>query len=83
MSLIYGGEYGKDGMPGVSLSVMRQPGTNTIEVIDQIKKLIPVFQAEMPPTVLLGTRGDRSKNIREAFQDIQFTMAAPWRWSSW
>jgi HAE1 family hydrophobic/amphiphilic exporter-1 len=76
MSLIYGGEYGTEGMPGVSLSVMRQPGTNTIEVIDQIKKLIPVFQAEMPPTVHLGTRGDRSKNIREAFQDIQFTMAA-------
>jgi HAE1 family hydrophobic/amphiphilic exporter-1 len=76
MSLIYGGEYGKDGMPGVSLAVMRQPGTNTIEVIDQIRQLIPVFQAEMPPTVLLGIRGDRSKNIREAFQDIQFTMAA-------
>ena len=30
----------------------------------------------MPPTVHLGIRGDRSKNIREAFQDIQFTMAA-------
>ena len=76
ISLIYGGEYGKDGMPGVSLSVMRQPGTNTIEVIDQIRQLIPVFEAEMPPTVHLGIRGDRSKNIREAFQDIQFTMAA-------
>ena len=30
----------------------------------------------MPPSVHLGIRGDRSKNIREAFQDIQFTMAA-------
>ena len=29
----------------------------------------------MPPSVHLGIRGDRSKNIREAFQDIQFTMA--------
>jgi HAE1 family hydrophobic/amphiphilic exporter-1 len=76
MSLIYGGEYGKDGVPGVSLSVMRQPGSNTIEVIDNIKRLLPFFQAQMPPTVHLGIRGDRSKNIREAFQDIQFTMAA-------
>src|ERR1035441_9872554 len=31
---------------------------------------------QIPPTVHLGIRGDRSKNIREAFQDIQFTMAA-------
>jgi HAE1 family hydrophobic/amphiphilic exporter-1 len=76
MSLIYGGEYGKDGVPGVSLAVMRQPGSNTIEVIDNIKRLLPFFQAQMPPTVHLGIRGDRSKNIREAFQDIQFTMAA-------
>jgi hydrophobic/amphiphilic exporter-1 (mainly G- bacteria), HAE1 family len=76
MSLIYGGEYGRDGTRGVSLAVMRQPGSNTIEVIDNIRKLIPVFQAQMPPTVHLGVRGDRAKNIREAFQDIQFTMAA-------
>ena len=76
MSLIYGGEYGTEGTRGVSLAVMRQPGSNTIEVIDNIRQLLPVFQAQLPPTVHLGIRGDRSKNIREAFQDIQFTMAA-------
>jgi HAE1 family hydrophobic/amphiphilic exporter-1 len=75
-SKIYGGEYGKDGTMGVSLAVMRQPGSNTIEVTDNIKRLLPFFQAQMPPSVHLGIRGDRSKNIREAFQDIQFTMAA-------
>jgi hydrophobic/amphiphilic exporter-1 (mainly G- bacteria), HAE1 family len=76
MALIYGGEYGKEGTRGVSLAVMRQPGSNTIDVIDDIRKLFPTFQAQMPPTVHLGIRGDRSKNIREAFQDIQFTMIA-------
>ena len=75
-SQIYGGEYGTQGTRGVNLQVMRQPGSNTIEVIDNIKRLLPFFQAQMPPTVHLGIRGDRSKNIREAFQDIQFTMAA-------
>jgi hypothetical protein len=30
----------------------------------------------MPPSVNIGIRGDRSKNIREAFNDIQFTMVA-------
>src|ERR1051326_5713084 len=75
-SKIYGGEYGKDGTMGVNLSVMRQPGSNTIEVTDNIKKLLPFFQAQLPPSVHLGVRGDRSKNIREAFTDIQFTMVA-------
>ena len=75
-SKIYGGEYGKDGTRGVSLQVIPQPGSNTIEVIDNIRQLFPTFQAEMPPTVHMSVRGDRSKNIREAFQDIQFTMIA-------
>ena len=75
-SQIYGGEYGTQGTRGVNLQVMRQPGSNTIEVTDNVKRLLPTFQAQMPPTVHLGIRGDRSKNIREAFQDIQFTMAA-------
>jgi HAE1 family hydrophobic/amphiphilic exporter-1 len=75
-ALIYGGEYGKEGTRGVSMQVLRQPGSNTIEVVDNIKRLLPVFQAQMPPSVHMGIRGDRSKNIREAFHDVQFTMAA-------
>ncbi len=75
-SKIYGGEYGTDGTRGVSLAVMRQPGSNTIEVTDAVKRLLPYFQAQIPPSVHLGIRGDRSKNIREAFHDIQFTMLA-------
>ena len=75
-SKIYGGEYGKDGTRGVSLQVMPQPGSNTIDTIDSIRALLPTFQAEMPPSVHMSLRGDRSKNIREAFHDIQFTMAA-------
>ncbi len=58
----------------INLMIMRQPGSNTIEVTDAIKKLIPSFQAQLPPSVNLTIRGDRSKNIREAFQDIQYTM---------
>jgi hydrophobic/amphiphilic exporter-1 (mainly G- bacteria), HAE1 family len=75
-SKIYGGGYGKEGTRGVNLSVMRQPGSNTIEVTDAIKALLPSFQAQLPPSVKMDIRGDRSKNIRESFHDIQFTMAA-------
>jgi hydrophobe/amphiphile efflux-1 (HAE1) family protein len=75
-ALAYGGEYGVVGTRGVNLAVMRQPGTNTIEVTDQVKALLPEFQKSMPPSVRMSVRGDRSKNIRESFHDIQFTMAA-------
>jgi HAE1 family hydrophobic/amphiphilic exporter-1 len=74
-SFMYGGEWGNQGTQGVSMQVMRQPGSNTIEVTDEIKRLLPVFQSQMPPSVHMSIRGDRSKNIREAFQDIKVTMA--------
>jgi HAE1 family hydrophobic/amphiphilic exporter-1 len=74
-SLIYGGEFGTEGTRGVNLAVIRQPGSNTLEVIDNIRELLPSFQALMPPSVHMSIRGDRSKNIREAFHDIQTTMA--------
>ncbi len=75
-ALIYGGEYGTNGTKGITMAVFRQPGSNTIDVVDNIKALMPFFREQMPPSVHLSLRGDRSKNIREAFQDIQFTMAA-------
>src|SRR5262245_10512813 len=62
------------GQRALNLSVMRQPGSNTIEVTDAIRELLPSFRSRLPPSVHLTVRGDRSKNIREAFQDIQWTM---------
>ena len=63
------------GSRAINLMVMRQPGSNVIEVTDKIKSLLPVFQAQLPPAANLSIRGDRSKNIREAFEDIKVTMA--------
>ncbi len=64
----------KGGQRAITLGVMRQPGTNTIKVADAIKALIPSFKAQLPPSATLLIRGDRSKNIRDAFTDIQVTM---------
>ncbi|PWU00979.1 MAG: acriflavine resistance protein B [Terriglobia bacterium] len=75
-SKMYGREFGKDGANVVQLQVTRQPGSNTIEVIDKIRALLPAFNEQIPPSAHLIIRGDRGKNIREAFTDIQFTMMA-------
>ena len=59
----------------VNLGIMRQAGSNTIQIVDEIRRVLPALQAHLPPSVTLTIRGDRSNNIRQAFHDIQFTMA--------
>ena len=65
-----------NGRRTISLMVMRQPGSNTIEITDKIRALMPYFQSQIPPSVSLLIRGDRSRNIRGAFGDIKKTMYA-------
>ncbi|MEZ5356873.1 MAG: efflux RND transporter permease subunit [Bryobacteraceae bacterium] len=62
------------GKKGLNLAVMRQSNSNVIKVNDEIRSLIPAIRAQLPPAVVLTIRGDRSRNIREAFDDIQLTM---------
>src|SRR5688500_12729597 len=58
----------------VILAIQRQPGTNTIEVVDAIRKIIPVFQAQLPASVKLSVLYDRSATIRDSVHDVQFTL---------
>jgi hydrophobic/amphiphilic exporter-1 (mainly G- bacteria), HAE1 family len=58
----------------IVLGIQRQPGTNTIEVTDGVKNLLPLFQAELPPSVKMDILYDRSDTIRESYHDVQFTM---------
>ncbi|WP_080508070.1 efflux RND transporter permease subunit [Bryobacter aggregatus] len=58
----------------IVLGIQRQPGTNTIAVTDAIKKLLPQFKADIPPSVEMKIFYDRSDTIRESYADVQFTM---------
>ncbi|HSH32835.1 MAG TPA: efflux RND transporter permease subunit, partial [Actinomycetota bacterium] len=58
----------------VVLAVQRQPGTNTIEVVDAIRTLLPVFRQQLPASVSLNVVYDRSAAIRESVHDVQFTL---------
>jgi HAE1 family hydrophobic/amphiphilic exporter-1 len=58
----------------VVLAVQRQPGTNTIEVVDAIRALLPVFRQQLPASVSLDVVYDRSAAIRESVRDVQFTL---------
>ena len=58
----------------VVLAIQRQPGTNTVEVVDSIKKLLPTFSSQIPPSVKLEVLYDRSVSIRESVRDVKFTL---------
>src|SRR5256886_1209878 len=58
----------------ITLGIQRQPGTNTIEVADAVKRLMPQFRAELPASVHMDVLYDRSDTIRESYRDVQFTM---------
>ncbi len=58
----------------IVLAIQRQPGTNTVEVVDGIKQLLPTFKAVMPPSVNVDTLYDRSLTIRSSVDDVKFTL---------
>ena len=58
----------------IVLAVQRQPGANTIETVNSIKRILPSFQAKLPAAIELTTLYDRSVSISEAIDDVQFTL---------
>ncbi len=58
----------------IVLAIQRQPGTNTIEVVDNIKKVMPTLRDQIPASVKIVTLYDRSVTIRQSVDDVQFTL---------
>ncbi len=63
-----------NGVRAVVLAVQRQPGTNTVEVVDAIRRLLPTFRAQIPASVSLDVLYDRSISIRQSVRDVEFTL---------
>jgi hydrophobic/amphiphilic exporter-1 (mainly G- bacteria), HAE1 family len=62
------------GERAIVLAIQRQPGTNTVEVVDSIKALLPEFRQQIPAAVSIDTLYDRSQAIRESVNDVKFTL---------
>jgi HAE1 family hydrophobic/amphiphilic exporter-1 len=63
-----------NGEPAIMLAIQRQPDANTVEVVDAIKALVPVFEAQLPASIQLHVLLDRSVSIRNSVSDVQFTL---------
>jgi HAE1 family hydrophobic/amphiphilic exporter-1 len=58
----------------VILAIQRQPGTNTVAVATAIKRLLPTFRKQLPPSATLEILYDRSESIRASVRDVRFTL---------
>ena len=58
----------------IYLAVQRQPGTNTVEVVDAIREQLAELQRQLPAAVTLAIRSDRAQSIRESVEDVRFTL---------
>jgi HAE1 family hydrophobic/amphiphilic exporter-1 len=58
----------------IILSIQRQPGTNTVQVVDTIKKLLPNLQSQIPASVEIGVLYDAAESIRDSVADVQLTL---------
>ncbi len=63
-----------NGRRAIMIAVQRQPGSNTVKVVDDIRKLLPAINEQLPAAVTLETLTDRSVSIRESVHDVQFTL---------
>ncbi|HEY0230606.1 MAG TPA: efflux RND transporter permease subunit, partial [Dokdonella sp.] len=59
---------------GVVLAIQKQPGTNTIQVVEDIQAILPAFQRSLPAGADLRVIYDRSQSIRESVSDVKFSL---------
>jgi HAE1 family hydrophobic/amphiphilic exporter-1 len=63
-----------NGEPSILLAVQRQPNANTVAVVDAVKARLPQFREQMPESINIVLRNDRSVSIREAIHDVKITL---------
>ncbi|HLV95815.1 MAG TPA: efflux RND transporter permease subunit, partial [Candidatus Acidoferrales bacterium] len=60
--------------PGIILAVQRQPGSNTIDIVNAVRGLLPRFESVLPPAMHLAVEYDKSISIRDSVNDVKFTL---------
>ena len=60
-----------DSQSAILVNIQRQPNANVIEVADQIKKILPELQQNLPDNVHIRVLTDRTESIRSSIKDVQ------------
>ncbi|MBS0518789.1 MAG: multidrug efflux RND transporter permease subunit [Proteobacteria bacterium] len=56
------------------LLIFRQPGANTVEIVEKVTAMMPRLLASIPQSVHVDLVSDRSRSIRDSVEDVQFTL---------
>ena len=62
------------GTKAIVLAIQKQPGSNTVAIVQNILKVLPGFQKQLPAAVSMEVLFDRSQPIKESIDDVQFTL---------
>ncbi len=60
---------------GIALAIFRQSDANTVQVVDSIRDKLPLYQAQLPPSITASVLNDRSRSVRESVADVEETLA--------
>jgi len=63
-----------NGKPGVVIAIQRQPDANTIEVVEQVRALLPGFQSTLPASISIKPMFDRSVSIKNSVEEVERTL---------
>ena len=65
---------GNHGIPMIGIAVIPQPGTNYIDIVDEIYKRVDEIKRDLPEDVEIGVALDSTKNIRKAITEVEETV---------
>jgi multidrug efflux pump len=60
--------------PAVILNIQRQPGANTITVVNSIQKILPQLKANLPASIKVTTMTDMTTSIQASVHDVEFEL---------
>jgi multidrug efflux pump len=60
--------------PAVILNIQRQPGANTIDVVERIQAILPVLESNLPASIKVTTMTDMTTSIKASVHDVYFEM---------
>ena len=69
-----GGSSGPSLTPAVILNIQRQPGANTITVVNSIQKILPQLEANLPASIKVTTMTDMTTSIQASVHDVELEL---------
>jgi HAE1 family hydrophobic/amphiphilic exporter-1 len=63
-----------DGQPAVGLAIIKQRGTNAVEVANAVRKKLELLDKSLPEGMKMSVRFDSTKFIKQAVGDLEFNL---------